>query len=60
MSSNSGKPGEIKTVKRSTFIAILIVFIIIVLITTILAVVFFIQYRKTYGNLENNICPVCA
>lgn len=56
----SARPGEIKTVRRSTFVAILIIFIILTVILAILAVFFFIQYRRTYGNLQNNICPVCA
>lgn len=51
-------PTTKKVVNRSTFVTMLIILIILMVVFLALAIVFFYLYRKTLGNLQNNICPV--
>ena len=52
-----GSPPK-KLVNQKTFVAVVVTLIILLVIAITIAVIAWFLYRKTLGNLQNNICPV--
>jgi len=56
--SSTGSAAPPKTVKKSTFWIVLTIMIVIMVILAILIPLEYINYTRTLGKLQNNICPV--